>query len=102
MRLISTFLLFIGFLMLGILTFAQRYGAHYVGKHFKKDKDITAQLHQFLEKRNFKGDVGIYVYNLKDRREAAIHADTIFPTASIIKVPILINIFKKIVDKELT
>jgi len=102
MRLISTFLLFIGFLMLGIPTFAQRYGAHYVGKHFKKDKALTAQLHQFLEKRNFKGDVGIYVYNLKDRREAAIHADTIFPTASIIKVPILINIFKKIVDKELT
>lgn len=46
--------------------------------------------------RDFKGVVGIYVYNLKTNRVAALNADTLFPTASIIKVPILAAVFKKI------
>lgn len=46
--------------------------------------------------KNFEGDVGIYVYNLKTGKEAAINADTIFPTASIVKVPILIEVFNQI------
>lgn len=46
--------------------------------------------------KNFEGDVGIYVYHLKTEKEASINADTIFPTASIVKVPILIEIFKQI------
>lgn len=48
----------------------------------------------------FKGVVGIYVYNLKTNQEAAINADSIFPTASVIKVPILATIFKKIAEGE--
>lgn len=46
--------------------------------------------------QGFEGDVGIYVYNLKTQKEAAINADTIFPTASIVKVPILIEVFNQI------
>ena len=45
---------------------------------------------------SFHGTAGVYVRNLKTGKEAAVNADTIFPTASIIKVPILIGIFKKI------
>lgn len=37
----------------------------------------------------FHGRVGIYVRNLRTNRTAAIDADSVFPTASMIKVPIL-------------
>ncbi len=46
--------------------------------------------------KNFEGDVGIYVYNLKTEMEAGINPDTIFPTASVVKVPILIEVFNQI------
>ena len=46
--------------------------------------------------RGFKGDVGIYVRNLKTGRSAAVRADELFPTASMIKVPILIGTFDSI------
>lgn len=46
--------------------------------------------------KDFEGDVGIYVYNLKTNQEAGVNADTIFPTASVVKVPILIEVFKQI------
>ncbi len=41
----------------------------------------------------FHGDVGIYVRHLGSGRTAAVRADELFPTASIIKVPILIGTF---------
>lgn len=44
---------------------------------------------------SFHGVAGVYVRNLKTGKEAAINADTIFPTASIIKIPILVGIFDK-------
>ncbi|MCE7065641.1 serine hydrolase [Dyadobacter sp. CY326] len=44
----------------------------------------------------FKGTAGIYVRNLKTNRIAAVNADSIFPTASMVKVPILCGIFDKI------
>uniref|UniRef100_UPI003594087F serine hydrolase n=1 Tax=Aquiflexum sp. TaxID=1872584 RepID=UPI003594087F len=50
---------------------------------------------------DFKGEVGIYVYNLKTDEEVAINADTIFPTASIVKVPILVGVMDKIEKGEL-
>jgi beta-lactamase class A len=45
---------------------------------------------------SFHGVAGVYTRNLKTGKEAAINADTIFPTASIVKLPILIGIFNKI------
>lgn len=44
----------------------------------------------------FKGDVGIYVRHLPSGRAAAIRADETFPTASMIKVPILVTVFDRI------
>jgi beta-lactamase class A len=44
----------------------------------------------------FKGDVGIYVKDLHTGKFASINADSIFPTASMVKVPILIGIMDKL------
>lgn len=68
---------------------------------------VFAQHDQQLEKglRNvisgFRGDVGIYVRNLKTGHYAEINADSVFPTASIVKIPILIGVFDKIEKGEL-
>jgi len=47
------------------------------------------------------GIAGIYVHHLKKNKVVAINADTVFPTASTIKVPIMIGIFDKIAKGEL-
>jgi beta-lactamase class A len=60
----------------------------------RPDKKLEALLRPLID--SFHGIAGVYVHNLRTDREAAIHADTIFPTASIIKVPILVGIFDKI------
>jgi beta-lactamase class A len=49
----------------------------------------------------FKGDVGIYVKDLHTGKMASINADSIFPTASMVKVPILIGIMDKLNKGEL-
>jgi beta-lactamase class A len=41
----------------------------------------------------FRGTVGIYVRHLKSGETAGVNADTVFPTASMVKVPILIATF---------
>lgn len=61
------------------------------------------KLHKILLKEisAFNGEIGIYVKNLKNGRTVAINADTIFPTASMVKVPILIGVMDKIQKDEL-
>lgn len=61
---------------------------------YKTDKRLEAELRALTD--TFPGVAGVYVRNLRTNKEAAINADTIFPTASIIKVPILVGIFDKI------
>ena len=63
----------------------------------KTDKKLSSQIALLL--KDFKGDVGVYVKNLKTNKIVAINADTIFPTASIVKIPILIGIMDKIENK---
>jgi beta-lactamase class A len=43
--------------------------------------------------RSFGGEVGIYVRHLQSGATAAHRADEIFPTASLIKVPILVTLY---------
>ncbi len=50
----------------------------------------------------FKGDVGIYVEHLRTGEIIAIHADSLFPSASMVKVPILVGIFSKLESGDLT
>lgn len=58
------------------------------------DKNLEKELQDLV--KDFEGDVGIYVYNLKTNQEAGVNADTIFPTASVVKLPILIEVFNQI------
>lgn len=51
--------------------------------------------------RNFQGDAGIYVKHLPSGKTVMINADTLFPTASMIKIPITIGVFNKIEKGEL-
>lgn len=66
----------------------------------KTDKKLQQVLTDLT--KDFKGQVGVYVYHLKSNKEAAVNADTIFPTASVVKVPILIGLFDKIRQGEIT
>jgi len=58
------------------------------------DKKLTDKINKALE--GFHGQAGVYVRNLKTNRTVTINADSIFPTASMVKVPILCGIFDKI------
>lgn len=60
----------------------------------KTDKTLTKELSQII--KDFRGQVGIYVEHLGNGKTVAINADSIFPTASMIKVPIMIGVFNKI------
>jgi beta-lactamase class A len=75
------------FLIISVAAFAQT------------DKKLTAQLQNAV--KGFNGQVGIYVKNLKTGKTAAINADTLFPTASMIKVSIQCGLMDKIEKGEL-
>ena len=63
------------------------------------DKKLETRLRDAVS--GFNGDIGIYVKNLKTGKIAVFNADTIFPTASIVKVPILLGIMQKLERGEL-
>ena len=63
--------------------------------------DLILQEKMEREVAGFKGDVGIYVYDLKKDKVVDIHADTVFPTASIVKIPILVGVMDKLEKGEL-
>jgi beta-lactamase class A len=65
----------------------------------KADKKLQANVQSLLQ--GFHGDVGVYVHDLEKNRTVAINADSVFPTASMVKIPILIGIMHKIQDSEL-
>lgn len=44
----------------------------------------------------FKGEVGVYVKTLRTGKTVEINADTTFPTASIVKVPLLMGVIDRI------
>lgn len=65
----------------------------------KEDRALKQKLQSLVE--GFQGDVGIYVQHLKTGKVVAINADSVFPTASMIKIPITIGMFNKIERREL-
>jgi len=77
-------------LFLSLLSFRQKAAT---------DKKLESQIKQLIQ--GFQGDVGIYVHHLKKNKEVNIQGDSIFPTASIVKIPILVGIFDKIEKGEL-
>lgn len=70
-----------------------------VGLHAQKtDKKLTKKIENLLT--GFNGTVGVFVKNMKTNKIVSINADSIFPTASIVKIPILVGIMDKIYHKE--
>jgi len=65
----------------------------------KTDKKLFEKVSTLL--KGFNGDVGVYIKSLKNNSVVAINADTIFPTASIVKIPILVGVMDKIEKKQL-
>lgn len=65
----------------------------------KTDKKLQQKIELLVS--GFKGTVGVYIKDIKTGKEAMYNADTIFPTASIVKVPILLGIMDKINKREL-
>lgn len=57
---------------------------------------IEAEISEVVS--SFRGDVGIYVKHLPSGSEITIQADTVFPTASMVKVPIMARIFELMGD----
>ena len=66
----------------------------------RTDKKLQAKIENAI--KGFNGDIGIYVKDLHSGKTVSVNADTIFPTASIVKVPILIGVMDKIVSGELS
>lgn len=66
----------------------------------KVDKKLQSKIAPALE--GFKGRAGIYVKNLRNGKIVRINADTLFPTASMVKIPILVGLMDKIEKGELT
>jgi beta-lactamase class A len=65
----------------------------------KEDKVLRQKLETLVG--GFQGDAGIYVRHLKTGQTVAIHADTLFPTASMIKIPITLGMFDRIEKGEI-
>ncbi len=63
------------------------------------DTSLEARLRPLVE--GFRGTVGLYVQHLGSGATVAIRADERFPTASMIKVPILIGVFDRLERGEL-
>ena len=66
-----------------VIEASERVGAHGETIQSLDLPNLTAQLQDAI--KGFNGQVGIYVQNLKTGKTAEISADTLFPTASMIK-----------------
>ncbi len=66
----------------------------------KTDRKLQTKIEELI--KDFHGEIGIYIKELKTGKTVAINADTVFPTASMVKVPILLGIMDKINKGELS
>jgi beta-lactamase class A len=73
-------------LLLAMITFASQAQ--------KMEQRLQKQIEKEIQ--GFRGDIGVYVKHLKSGKEVRIQADTVFPTASLVKVPLLVGIFHQI------
>ena len=65
----------------------------------KQDKKLQRRVEEAIQ--GFQGEIGVYIKNLKNGKIVAINADSVFPTASIVKIPILIGVTDKLNRGEL-
>ncbi|HKJ32131.1 MAG TPA: serine hydrolase [Balneolales bacterium] len=75
---------------------------------FKRSNSYTPKSHQKVIKQiqklfyNFHGKAGLYVHNLATGETFAINADSLYPTASMIKVPIMVTLFNEMNEGKYT
>jgi beta-lactamase class A len=60
----------------------------------RSQPSLNTKIHDAV--KDFRGTVGVYVQHLRTGETVALNADTIFPSASMVKVPILASLFEKI------
>jgi len=67
------------------------------------DSSVDRSLQEKVEALtvDFRGEVGLYVRHLGSGQTVAVDADKLFPTASMIKVPIAVGIYDKVEKGEL-
>jgi beta-lactamase class A len=65
----------------------------------KTDKKLEKEITNLV--MGYHGSVGIYIKNLNNGKTVSINADTVFPTASIVKVPILLGVMDNLTRGEL-
>ena len=65
----------------------------------KTDRSLQKKVETLLQ--GFHGEVGVYAKNLRTGKTISVHADTLFPTASMVKIPILLGVMDKINKGEL-
>lgn len=74
---------------------------------FEKDAFENNKSKIEVEKRllnlanEYSGTIGVYAKNLKSGEIISVNADSLFPTASVIKLPVLASFFTKVKNKEL-
>ena len=70
-----------------------------LGAQERTDKKLERKIAAMI--KDYHGEIGIYVKDLRKEKVVRINADTIFPTASIVKVPILLGIMDRMQKGEL-
>jgi beta-lactamase class A len=84
-------------IVLGLLVLIN--GLTLTAQKHKKNKLLQRKIESLF--KGFNGEIGVYVKNLRTNRTVSINADTIFPTASMVKIPILVGVMDKINKGEL-
>ncbi len=65
----------------------------------RTDKKLQKKIEALI--KDYHGEIGVYIKEIKKGRVVQINADTIFPTASIVKVPIMLGLMDKMNKGEL-
>lgn len=59
----------------------------------RKDQTLQVEVENIC--KGFQGVVGVHILHLPSGKTVSVNADTVFPTASMVKIPILIGIMDK-------
>lgn len=82
-----------------LVTFSFFFLLNYGFSQFRTDKKLQKKIESVI--KDFKGDIGVYVKDIQRNKIVAVNADSVFPTASMVKIPILIGVMDKIAKDEL-
>jgi beta-lactamase class A len=73
---------------------------HLIAPAQQTDRKLQQKVEQLIN--GFQGEFGVYIKSLKTGKVVQLNADSVFPTASMVKVPILLGIIDKIQKGELS